>query len=128
MGDYEKKKNSANFATLMIARGALEKPWIFTEIKERRHWDISSTERFEILKKFSNYGLEYWGSDQLGVDQTRNFLLQLLSFLCRYTPIGLIEEGILPAINLKPPSFVGRNDLETLMASRYAGDWIKLTE
>jgi len=39
------------------------KPWIATEIKEQRTWDISSKERFEMLQKFTNYGLEHWGSD-----------------------------------------------------------------
>ncbi|XP_065555754.1 tRNA-dihydrouridine(47) synthase [NAD(P)(+)]-like [Lathamus discolor] len=112
---------------IMIARGALIKPWLFTEIKEQRHWDISSSERLELLRDFTNYGLEHWGSDTQGVEKTRKFLLEWLSFLCRYIPVGLLE--FLPQkINERPPYYMGRDYLETLMASQNVDDWIRISE
>ncbi|XP_065774029.1 tRNA-dihydrouridine(47) synthase [NAD(P)(+)]-like isoform X3 [Muntiacus reevesi] len=114
-------------AGVMIARGALLKPWLFTEIKEQRHWDISSSERLDILRDFTHYGLEHWGSDTQGVEKTRRFLLEWLSFLCRYVPVGLLER--LPQrINERPPYYLGRDYLETLMASQKAADWIRISE
>ncbi|XP_020827073.1 tRNA-dihydrouridine(47) synthase [NAD(P)(+)]-like isoform X2 [Phascolarctos cinereus] len=112
---------------IMIARGALIKPWLFTEIKEQRHWDISSGERLDILRDFTSYGLEHWGSDTQGVEKTRKFLLEWLSFLCRYIPVGLLEH--LPQkINERPPYYLGRDHLETLMASQNVDDWISISE
>ncbi|CAB4041842.1 tRNA-dihydrouridine(47) synthase [NAD(P)(+)]-like, partial [Paramuricea clavata] len=44
-----------------------------------------------------------------------------------YIPVGLLER--LPQrINERPPPYVGRNDLETLMASNKCEDWIKISE
>ncbi|POI22346.1 hypothetical protein CIB84_013908, partial [Bambusicola thoracicus] len=101
--------------------------WGASMVTEQRHWDISSSERFDILRDFTNYGLEHWGSDTQGVEKTRKFLLEWLSFLCRYIPVGLLEH--LPQkINERPPYYIGRDYLETLMASQNVDDWIKISE
>ncbi|OEL26823.1 tRNA-dihydrouridine(47) synthase [NAD(P)(+)]-like [Dichanthelium oligosanthes] len=117
----------SKISTCMIARGALIKPWLFTEIKEQRHWDITSGERLNILKDFVHFGLEHWGCDSKGVETTRHFLLEWLSYTCRYIPVGLLD--VIPQrLNWRPPSYYGRDDLETLMASDSAADWIRISE
>jgi len=119
----------APVATALLARGALIKPWLCTEIKEQRVWDISASERLEMIKKFANYGLDHWGSDQRGVDTTRRYLLEWLSFGFRYVPVGICEDGYLQHVNHRPPSaFVGRTDMETLLSSPNGSDWEKIVE
>lgn len=125
--EFDEHLKNGKLDTCMLARGALIKPWLPTEIKECRHFDISATERLDLLKDFVNFGLEHWGSDQKGVNRTRRYLLEWQSFLCRYIPVGLLET--LPQqINERPSPYNGRNDLETLMASDQAVDWIKISE
>ncbi|XP_050425017.1 tRNA-dihydrouridine(47) synthase [NAD(P)(+)]-like [Adelges cooleyi] len=126
--DYENSKiEHPEISGAMIGRGALIKPWIFREIKEKRHWDISSSERFDMLKKFVNYGLEHWGSDTRGVETTRRFLLEWLSFCYRYIPVGILE-CVPQKVNERPPNYRGRNDLETIMASGNCADWIEISK
>ncbi|VBB31481.1 unnamed protein product [Acanthocheilonema viteae] len=125
--DYYEKLETYPVNGVMIGRGALMKPWIFTEIKEYRHWDISATQRLNYIQKFVNYGLEHWGSDDEGVEKTRRFLLEWLSFAHRYIPVGLLE--VVPQrMNERPPFYHGRSDLETLLASDRSRDWIKISE
>ena len=113
----------------MLARGALIKPWLFEEITTNASSDIdkSSTERLRYIESFCRYGLEAWGSDEIGVGQTRRFLLEWLSFACRYVPVGLLEV-LPPNIQDRPPRYRGRDELECLLASDNYKDWVKISE
>jgi tRNA-dihydrouridine synthase 3 len=129
LSDYLKALDEGSeLASALLGRGALIKPWLCTEIKERRVWDISASERLDLYKKFAFYGLEHWGSDQRGVDTTRRYLLEWISFAHRYVPVGIIQPGFEQAMDSRPPFFCGRSDLETLLASPSARDWEKITE
>ena len=70
--------------------------------------------------------MEHWGSDQQGVNTTRRFLLEWMSFLYKYVPVGLTDRP--QKINQRPPLYFGRSDTETLLASANCKDWIKISE
>lgn len=52
--------------------------------------------------------------------------LQYLSFTSRYVPIGLLEHRA--KMNDRPPTFRGRDELETLLASQDSQDWVRISE
>ena len=115
--------------TSMIARGAIIKPWIFEEIQQRQHIDKSATERLDMLRQFSHWGLEHWGSDTVGVSTTRRFFCEFMSFFYRYVPLGILDHQSIPAhLHDRAPKWCGRSDLETLLGSRDAKDWVKISE
>lgn len=125
--EYNARVSGGKVSTVMIGRAALIKPWIFQEIKEQRHIDISASERFDMMKVYCRNGLEHWGSDAKGVENTRRYLLEWMSFLHRYVPVGLLE--VLPqAMDMRPPAYIGRSDLETWLASSKVSDWIRISE
>lgn len=124
--EYQEHIEKARVDTVMIGRGALIKPWLFEEIEKGQYLDKSSTERLTYVEKFVRYGLDAWGSDEVGLGLTRRFLLEWLSFAHRYIPVGLLEY-LPPSLNDRPPAYNGRDELETLMASGNYKDWIKIT-
>lgn len=125
--DWHRLVNNEGIDTVMIARGALIKPWLFDEIEAGQYIDKLATERLEIIKTYSKFALDHWGSDEYGVLLARRFLCEWLSFLYRYIPVGILEK--LPhQLNERPPKWRGRNELETLLGSNDYKDWIKITE
>lgn len=125
--DYQEHIEKAGVDSVMIARGALVKPWIFEEVVTGQYLDKSANERLDYIRTFAHNGLAYWGTDTMGLQNTRRFLLEWLSFAYRYVPIGLLER-LPPRLQDRPPRFCGRNELETLMASPDSRDWIKISE
>ncbi|EDK42579.1 conserved hypothetical protein [Lodderomyces elongisporus NRRL YB-4239] len=125
--DWYNGVNREGVDSVMVARGALIKPWIFEEVEAQQYLDKSSTERLAMLEKYAKYAVEHWGSDEYGVSNARRFMCEFLSFTHRYVPVGILER--LPAkLNERPPKWIGRNDLETLLGSSDYKDWIKITE
>jgi tRNA-dihydrouridine synthase 3 len=123
--DYYDHINNSGVDSVMVARGALIKPWLFEEIEKGQYLDKSASERLGYVEKFARYGLEAWGSDEMGIGQTRRFLLEWLSFAHRYVPVGILSH-LPPSLQDRPPAYRGRNDLETLLASDNYKDWIKI--
>jgi len=123
--DYQNHITQDNVDSIMIGRGALVKPWIFEEIEKGQYLDKSASERLGYIEKFAKFGLEAWGSDEMGVGMTRRFLLEWLSFSCRYVPLGILEH-LPPSLNERPPAYRGRDELETLLSSDNYRDWIKI--
>ena len=123
--DYNAALADSKVDAVMVARGALIKPWIFEEIKHGQYLDKSATERLAMIEQFVRNGLEAWGSDEVGVGVTRRFLLEWLSFAYRYVPVGILEY-LPPSLQDRPPAWRGRNDLETLLGSDNCKDWMKI--
>ncbi|KAK6458704.1 tRNA-dihydrouridine(47) synthase [NAD(P)(+)] [Scheffersomyces xylosifermentans] len=125
--DWYNAVNKEGIDSVMVARGALIKPWIFEEVEAQQYLDKSATERLDILHKFTDFALEHWGTDEYGVGLARRFMCEFLSFTHRYIPIGILER-LPPKINERPPQWRGRNEMETLLGSTDYKDWIKITE
>lgn len=125
--DWHNAVNTEGVDSVMVARGALIKPWIFEEVESEQYLDKSATERLEILKQYANFAIEHWGSDEYGIGLSRRFMCEFLSFTHRYIPVGILER-LPPKLNQRPPHWKGRNELETLLGSSDYKDWIKITE
>lgn len=125
--DWYEHVSREGIDSVMIARGALIKPWIFEEIEAQQYLDKSSTERLKIIEDYSKFALQHWGTDEFGINTSRRFLCEFLSFTYRYIPVGILEK-LPPKLNQRPPKWRGRDELETLLGSSDYKDWIKITE
>jgi tRNA-dihydrouridine synthase 3 len=85
---YEARERMARSGvrSVMIARGALIKPWLFRETKTGTTWLPTPEERFSVLWRFVELLREHFGTDDRGRVRTMRFLPWHLDFFCRYVP------------------------------------------
>jgi len=111
---------SSGVAGVMVARGALIKPWIFREAATGEYWDITADERVAIYREYVRLSSEHWRRrDQTDLDDyarthLREFLRWHVGFWCRYAPQR--ADGTWPSMQQRESAFVPRSPLEALLA------------
>ncbi|MHC4514162.1 MAG: tRNA-dihydrouridine synthase family protein [Planctomycetota bacterium] len=80
------RREQSGCAAVMIARGALIKPWIFREIAEQKTWEPTAHERIAVYHRLAGYLKEHFRDDAIGRERAMRFLPWHLSFFWRYRP------------------------------------------
>ena len=92
---YEARERMSRYGvrSVMLARGALIKPWLFREIREGRTLSVTLEERLAVLWRFRELLREHFGADERGRTRALRFLPWHLNFFCRYLPLPEEEYG-----------------------------------
>lgn len=69
---------------VMIGRGALIKPWIFQEIRDKKDLNPSARERIAVYLRLAEYMLEHFGSDAHGRRTSASFMAWHFDLLTRW--------------------------------------------
>jgi tRNA-dihydrouridine synthase 3 len=138
--EIEERRQAAGCAAVMVARGALIKPWIAGEAASG-YRDISAEERVAIYRRYVALAREHWSRppaaphdtagdapalstettrndsralDDYGRERLRDFLRWHVGFWCRYVPRR--ADGTWPSMQQRESQFVARSPLEALLA------------
>ena len=98
---------------VMVARGALIKPWIFREMTEG-YLDLGGEARLAVYRRYVELALEHWGDDERGRRQVADFTRWHMGFWCRYAPRR--PDGSWPGMQQREPPGFARTPLEALLA------------
>jgi tRNA-dihydrouridine synthase 3 len=90
---YEARERMARSGvkSVMLARGALIKPWLFREVRTGQAWEPTGEERAAFLWRFVELLREHFGDDPRGRRRAMRFLPWHLNFFCRYRPLPEAE-------------------------------------
>jgi tRNA-dihydrouridine synthase 3 len=84
--DLQRRLAETAVSGVIVARGALMKPWIFKELAEESVWNPTPAERWAIMRRYFDLAAEHFGDDEKGLGRIRRFFLWHLQFWCRWRP------------------------------------------
>jgi tRNA-dihydrouridine synthase 3 len=117
--EARERRERSGVASVMLARGALVKPWLFRELREGREWLPGAEERFALLWRFVELLREHFGEDERGRARSLRFLPWHLGFFCRYRPYPEAEYAELarrhPLLQTRPEDRADVSPLEALL-------------
>lgn len=109
----------AGVDSVMLARGALIKPWLFREIREGRSWLPTPEQRLAVVWRFVELLRDHFGEGERGQARMLRFLPWHLNFFCRYRPFPESEFAERarehPLIQTRLPAETGLPPLESLL-------------
>lgn len=111
--DLERARTQSGCAGVMVARGALIKPWIFREA-QHGYADVSAGERIAVYRRYVQLAVEHWGGDDYGRERLAQFVRWHLDFWRRYAPRR--ADGSFPTMQGREPSDDGWSALDRLLA------------
>lgn len=100
-------------AGVMVARGALVKPWIFREAREG-YVGMTGEARLAVYRRYAALARAHWGADAHGLERVRTFVRWHLDFWSRYVPRR--EDGTFPTLQVRERSARWTTPIEALLA------------
>ncbi len=116
--EIQERMATSGCVGVMVARGALIKPWIFREATHG-YWDITAEERVAIYRDYVRLSKEHWlrpgqvELDEYARTHLREFTRWHAGFWCRYAPQR--ADGSWPSMQVREPQMPNRSPLETLL-------------
>ncbi|GMI29279.1 hypothetical protein TrRE_jg7452, partial [Triparma retinervis] len=78
------RMESTGVDSVMVGRGALEKPWIFQEFDSGVPWNPSARDRVSVYRTLAIYNKDHFRDDARGRKMSFYFLPWHMEFLCRF--------------------------------------------
>jgi tRNA-dihydrouridine synthase 3 len=111
--EIDEARRRSGCAGVMVARGALIKPWIFREALGG-YRDLTAEERLAIYQRYAELALGHWGDDDHGRQRAREFIRWHVGFWYRYVPQR--PDGTWPGMQERESAPFARTPLEALLA------------